>query len=39
MSFRLTLEVQCPSDWNQDYADLVMAILQHQMDVKVEAIE
>tara|TARA_R100000005_G_C4840226_1_gene112068 strand:+ start:153 stop:272 length:120 start_codon:yes stop_codon:yes gene_type:complete len=39
MSFRLTLEVECPSNWNQDYADLVMAVLQREMDVNVEAIE
>tara|TARA_R100000005_G_C4973785_1_gene185839 strand:+ start:1284 stop:1403 length:120 start_codon:yes stop_codon:yes gene_type:complete len=39
MSFRLTLEVKCPSNWNQEYEDLLMAVLQREMDVKVEAIE
>ena len=29
MSFRLTLEVMCPSDWNEDYENLVMAVLNH----------
>tara|TARA_R100000152_G_C6709429_1_gene137309 strand:- start:1 stop:255 length:255 start_codon:yes stop_codon:yes gene_type:complete len=31
MSFRITLEVMCPSDWNEDYENLVMAVLQREM--------
>tara|TARA_Y100000004_G_scaffold130783_1_gene147477 strand:+ start:2443 stop:2562 length:120 start_codon:yes stop_codon:yes gene_type:complete len=38
---KLLVEIKCPSDWNQDYADLVKAVLKSNIGYSssVEMIE